>query len=208
MAALAAARAAGATFREAMEIANAAAGIVVGKVGTAVVPAADLRDRLMRSRADSLPFTGKVFSREALRARVESWKSGGLRVGFTNGCLHCGHLSSLFQAKEHCDRLVVAVNSDASVRRLKGPGRPIQDQRTRTLVLAGLEIVDAVVVFDEDTALPLVQEIRPDVVAKEGYALENWPEARFVVSCGGEAVTLRRVDGYSTSSMVERIGAK
>ena len=129
-------------------------------------------------------------------------------MGFTNGCfdcLHCGHLSSLYQAKEHCDRLVVALNSDASVRRLKGPARPIQDQQTRSLVLAGLELVDAVVLFDEDTALPVVEEIRPDVIAKEGYSLDRWPEARFVTGYGGTAVTLRRVEGYSTSAMVEKL---
>lgn len=210
MAVLAAMRAAGAGFREAMEAANAAAGVVVGKVGTAVVSPAELESALSRGRGGAMPFEGKIYTRGALAAKRAEWKAQGLTVGFTNGCfdcLHCGHLSSLFQAKEHCDRLVVAVNSDESVRRLKGPSRPIQDERTRTLVLAGLETVDAVVVFGEDTALPVVEELMPDVIAKEGYAPENWPEAGFVVAHGGRAVTLRRVDGYSTTATAERMAA-
>lgn len=208
MSVLAAARASGASFRDAMSLANAAAGIVVGKVGTAVVSPAELKAALARRRSGSMPFEGKVLPLAELAEKVRAWQAEGLKVGFTNGCfdcLHCGHLSSLYQAKEHCDRLVVAVNSDASVRRLKGPTRPVQDERTRTLVLAGLELVDAVVVFDDDTALPAVEALRPDVIAKEGYTIDKWPEARFVESYGGRAVTLERVDGYSTTSMVKRM---
>jgi len=208
MSVLAAARAAGADFRDAMSLANAAAGIVVGKVGTAVVSPAELKAALARRRSGAMPFEGKVLPLGELAEKVRAWQAEGLKVGFTNGCfdcLHCGHLSSLYQAKEHCDRLVVAVNSDASVRRLKGPTRPVQDERTRTLVLAGLELVDAVVVFDDDTALPAVEALRPDVIAKEGYTLDKWPEARFVESYGGRAVTLERLDGYSTTSMVRRM---
>lgn len=208
MSVLAAARAAGASFRGAMELANAAAGIVVGKVGTAVVTPAELRAAVESKGPGAPSFARKVMSRGVLAAQVAEWRAAGLVVGFTNGCfdcLHFGHLSSLQQAKEHCDRLVVALNSDESVRRLKGPTRPIQDERTRSLVLAGLEPVDAVVVFGEDTALPLVEEIRPDVIAKEGYTIDRWPEARFVEGYGGKAVTLSRVEGYSTSSMVERM---
>ncbi len=208
---LAAARASGASFRAAMEIANVAAGIVVGKVGTAVVTPAEIAAALARKRSAALPFAEKVFDRATLAERVRAWQAAGLKVGFTNGCfdcLHCGHLSSLYQAKEHCDRLVVALNTDASVRRLKGPTRPVQDEKTRALVLAGLALVDAVTLFNEDTALPLVEAIRPDVIAKEGYALADWPEARAVVAYGGEAVTLKRVDGYSTSALVERMNGK
>lgn len=208
MAFLAAARSIGVGFRESMEIANTAAGIVVGKVGTAVVAPAEMAAAMQRKHSAALPFAEKVFNRKALAAKVREWQSEGLKVGFTNGCfdcLHCGHLSSLYQAKEHCDRLIVAINTDSSVRKLKGPTRPIQDEKTRSLVLAGLELVDAVTLFDEDTALPLVEAIRPDVIAKEGYAIADWPEARAVVAYGGEAVTLKRVDGYSTSAMVDRM---
>ena len=203
MAVLAAARAAGASMRAAMELANAAAGIVVGKVGTATVSAVEL--------AAALGEAGKVFSREALVARVRAWQGEGLKVGFTNGCfdcLHCGHLSSLEQAREFCDRLVVAVNDDAYVRRHKGPTRPIQDERTRVRVLAGLELVDAVTVFGEETAEDILSAVRPDVYAKEGYNLETLPEATLVRSWGGECRTLRRVPGYSTTEIEERMKAR
>ena len=209
MSVLAAARAVGASFRDAMKVANAAAGVVVGKVGTATVSPEELKAAFAGGRSTPMSFEGKVMTLGELAGKVRSWQAGGLKVGFTNGCfdcLHCGHLSSFSQAKEHCDRLVVAVNSDSSVRRLKGPSRPVQDERTRTLVLAGLELVDAVVVFDGDTAMGVVEAIRPDVIAKEGYPIDKWPEARFVASYGGEAVTLKRVDGYSTSSLVGKLG--
>ena len=203
MAVLAAARAAGAPMREAMALANAAAGIVVGKVGTATVSAAEL--------AIALGESGKVFSREALAARVRAWQAEGLKVGFTNGCfdcLHCGHLSSLEQAREFCDRLVVAVNDDAYVRRHKGPSRPIQDERTRVQVLAGLELVDAVTVFGEETAEAVLSALRPDVYAKEGYDLGTLPEAALVRSWGGVCRTLKRVPGYSTTEIEQRIKAR
>ena len=203
MAVLAAARAAGAPMREAMALANAAAGIVVGKVGTATVSAAEL--------AMALGESGKVFSREALAARVRAWQAEGLKVGFTNGCfdcLHCGHLSSLEQAREFCDRLVVAVNDDAYVRRHKGPTRPIQDERTRVQVLAGLGLVDAVTVFGEETAEGVLTALRPDVYAKEGYDLETLPEAALVRSWGGECRTLKRVPGYSTTEIEQRMKAR
>lgn len=200
MAVLAAARAAGASVREAMEFANAAAGIVVGKVGTATVSADELCCAMDR--------VGKVYSREALVARVRSWQAEGLKVGFTNGCfdcLHCGHLSSLEQARAFCDRLVVAVNDDAYIRSHKGPRRPIQDERTRLQVLSGLELVDAVTLFGEDSAEAVIEALRPDVYAKEGYDLETLPEARLVRSYGGVCRTLERVPGYSTSELEKRM---
>ena len=203
MAVLAAARSAGAPMREAMELANAAAGIVVGKVGTATVSAVEL--------SAALGETGKIFSREALAARVRAWQGEGLKVGFTNGCfdcLHCGHLSSLEQAREFCDRLVVAVNDDAYVRRHKGPTRPIQDERTRVRVLAGLELVDAVTIFGEETAEDVLSALKPDVYAKEGYDLETLPEATLVRSWGGECRTLKRVPGYSTTEIEQRLKAR
>ncbi len=210
MSVLAAARAVGASFRLSMELANIAAGIVVAKVGTAVVTPAELRTAL-EEQGVKQSGAHKIFSRKALVAQVRAWQSEGLKAGFTNGCfdcLHMGHLSSLAQAKEHCDKLIVAVNSDASVRRLKGASRPIQNEVTRTHILAGLELVDAVVIFDEETALPVVEVLRPNVIAKEGYTIDNWPEAQFVVSYGGEAVTLKRMQGYSTSSLVARMNEK
>lgn len=211
MAVLAAARAAGEPIRAAMELANVAAGIVVGKVGTATVTADELAAKLAGRTCVRPADGGKVLDRAAAADKVRAWQARGLRVGFTNGCfdcLHSGHLFSLRQARGHCDRLVVAVNTDASVRRLKGPTRPLQDERTRTEVLAALACVDAVVLFDDETALLTVEALRPDVIAKEGYALDRWPEARFVVSYGGSAVTLDRLEGYSTSSMLAKRDAR
>lgn len=203
MAVLAAARVAGSTIHEAMSLANIAAGIVVGKVGTATVSTAEI--------AVALGEQGKVFSREALAMRVRAWQSEGLKVGFTNGCfdcLHCGHLSSLEQAREFCDRLIVAVNDDKYVRRHKGQTRPIQDEHTRVQVLAGLELVDAVTVFGEETAEDVLSALKPDVYAKEGYDLETLPEATLVRSWGGECRTLRRVPGYSTTEIEQRMTAR
>lgn len=200
MAVLVASYAAGATISEAMMLANAAAGVVVGKVGTATVSADELRYAVGQ--------TGKVYSRDALVARVRVWQAAGLKVGFTNGCfdcLHCGHLSSLEQAKQFCDRLVVGVNDDAYVRDHKGPARPIQDERTRVQVLAGLELVDAVTLFPEESAEALIALLKPDIYAKEGYDLESLPEAQLVRALGGICKTLKRVPGYSTTELEKRM---
>ena len=205
IAALAAAIGAGAGMADAMQIANAAAGIVVGKLGTASVSAEELNSAL--SKAGGGP-RRKIVSVDELQREVARLKKQGKKIGFTNGCFDCchlGHLTSFRAAKRFCDVLVVGVNSDAWIRANKGPGRPIQDEATRTVLLAELECVDFVVVFDDRTALPLVRKLRPHVIAKEGYALKDWPEGRFVKSIGGKAVTLKRVDGYSTTALAERM---
>ena len=135
-------------------------------------------------------------------------RNAGQTVGFTNGvfdCLHYGHIQSFMGTKKLCDKLFVGMNSDASVKRLKGPARPIQDETTRSVLIASMEFVDFVVVFDTDTALPLVEIILPDVIAKEGYEISKWPEGQFVQSRGGQAVTLPRIDGYSTTEIIKRM---
>ena len=109
------------------------------------------------------------------------------------------------QARQQCDVLMVGLNTDASIKRLKGPDRPVQDEKTRALLLASLEFVDFVIMFDDDTALPLVDAIRPDRIMKEGYTLDRWPEARFVESYGGRAVTLSRLEGYSTTRTIQKM---
>ena len=109
------------------------------------------------------------------------------------------------QAREQCDLLMVGLNTDASIKRLKGEERPIQDEKTRALLLASLEFVDAVIMFDDDTALPLVEAIRPDLIFKEGYTLDRWPEAQLVESYGGKAVTLSRLEGYSTTETIRKM---
>ena len=207
VAALATALASGASVADAMQIANAAAGIVVGKVGTAAVGAGELKSSLSGTSAGP---GRKILRADELKREIDGLKKAGRRIGFTNGCFDCchlGHLSSLREAKSLCDVLVVGVNSDAWIRRRKGPGRPIQDEATRTGLIASLEYVDYVVVFDSPTALPIVKKIRPDVIAKEGYALKDWPEGRFVESTGGAAVVLKRVEGYSTTAIARKLSA-
>ena len=129
-------------------------------------------------------------------------------IGFTNGCfdvMHLGHIHSFASTKNECDVLFVGINSDKSIKRLKGNKYPLQNEKTRSYVVASLEFVDYVVLFDEDTALELVEELRPDVIAKEGYKIENWPEAQKVLSYGGRVIELERVEDYSTSAVLRKI---
>lgn len=199
LAALAMSLADGKDLVDAVRISNVASGIAVSKLGTATVTRDEMSDALR---------DGKVMSREEVARFAARCRKSGKRVGFTNGCFDCchlGHLSSLAQAKALCDVLVVGVNTDEWIRAHKGTGRPIQDEATRVALLSALSCVDAVVLFGDETALPLVKVIRPDVIAKEGYALEDWPEGRWVTRLGGKAVTLKRKDGYSTTSLARRL---
>ncbi len=151
----------------------------------------------------------KIFDWPTARDRVRRWQAEGLRVVFTNGCfdmLHYGHVHYLAQARDLGDRLVVGLNSAASVRRLKGPGRPIHDERTRTHLLASLWFVDAVVRFEEDTPLRLIECLRPDVLAKGGdYAPDQIVGAEIVRAAGGEVCVLPFVPGYSTTAIERKI---
>lgn len=213
LAVLGAALAAGADIRSAMKLANIASGIAVGKLGTSSVTAEEILDELSRRRAapDGWKQKSKIVSlREAVEV-TRRCREEHRTVGFTNGCfdlLHQGHLSSLMQAHRQCDVLMVGLNTDDSVRRLKGEARPIQSEKTRALLLASLEFVDFVILFDEDTALSVVEAIRPDYIFKEGYALSEWPEASFVESYGGKAVPLQRLEGFSTTSLIRSIKDK
>lgn len=209
MATLGAAIGAKADIKDAMKLANRAAGIVVGKLGTATVSAKEL----YKAVSDNTSLTEwkqkrKIVSLSQAKKIVSDIKKQRKIVGFTNGCFDCchsGHLYSLVQAKNNCDVLVVAMNSDVSVKRYKGPERPIQDEKTRALLLASLEFVDYVIVFDEENAVNIVEELKPDIIAKEGYKLENWPEAQKVIEYGGKAIELKRLDGYSTTNLFEKI---
>jgi D-beta-D-heptose 7-phosphate kinase/D-beta-D-heptose 1-phosphate adenosyltransferase len=131
-----------------------------------------------------------------------------LRIGFTNGCfdiLHPGHVKVLTAARGACDRLVVGLNSDASVKRLKGEGRPVQDERARAEVLAALEAVDLIVIFEEDTPIKLITQIEPNVLAKGGdYTLEQVVGHEIVAANGGEIVLIDTLEGFSTTSLVRR----
>lgn len=205
LSALALLMAAGGTVENSMDFANIAAGIAVSKPGTATVSADEIEKEYSETQHCS---SEKIFNGRELERIVNTARANGYKIGFTNGCfdlLHRGHIYSLEQAKRECDFLVVGVNSDTSVRRLKGPQRPVQDEKTRAAVLAALSCVDAVCIFEEDTALNLVKLVHPDVIAKEGYELDKWEEAAFVNSYGGCVLKLKRLEGFSTSSTIEKM---
>lgn len=202
LAVLGAALATGVSMKQAMKIANAASGIVVGKFGTACVTCDELRRKLEHKDQAG------VLNADEAAALCAELRAQGLTIGFTNGCfdiLHPGHLSSFERAHDLCDVLFVGLNSDASVRRLKGPARPINNQESRSAMVAALKAVNYVVIFEEDTALPLIEKLHPDVIAKEGYPLERWPEGQLVESYGGKAIELPRIEGFSTTSIVQKI---
>lgn len=210
LATLGAALGSGVPLKDAMKLANTASGIAVGKLGTATVTAEELRTNLSLRAAPDDGWTQKkkIITPEQAKCIVKGLREQGKTIGFTNGCFDCchlGHLNSFMQAKKLCDVLIVAVNSDASVKRYKGENRPVQDEKTRAMLLASLEMVDYVIVFEEDSPLFLVEMLKPDVVAKEGYTLENWPEGRLAESYGGKAVILKRLEGYSTSNLVAKM---
>lgn len=209
LATLGAALGCGVNIKEAMKLANLASGIVVGKLGTATVSADELKAALSQKETpeDGWKQKKKIITLPQAIEIVKRLKDEHKTIGFTNGCFDCchlGHLNSFIEAKKLCDVLIVAMNSDASVKRLKGDLRPLQDEKTRALLLASLEMIDYLIVFGEDSPLHIVDKLKPDVVAKEGYILDNWPEGRLAISYGGKAVTLKRLEGYSTSNLVNK----
>jgi D-beta-D-heptose 7-phosphate kinase/D-beta-D-heptose 1-phosphate adenosyltransferase len=206
---LAAAIAADMSLADAAALANVAGGLVVGKVGTAVI----YRDEMIAKLRDGQLATleGKVAVRVVARDMVEAWRHKGLKVGFTNGCfdlLHPGHVTLLAQARGLCDRLVVGLNSDASVTRLKGPTRPVQAEGARATVLAALANVDLVVVFAEDTPAEIIEILRPDLLIKGGdYSVETIVGADFVIANGGRVEIIDLVPGFSTTKTVEKMNS-
>lgn len=197
--------AAGAQTTMAAEIASAAAAAVVAKSGTSGCTRGELREHFAAS--------GKAMTDAVLlRERIEQYRGQGRRIVFTNGCfdiLHRGHVTYLSRAKAFGDVLIVGVNSDESVRRLKGPGRPINSLEDRTQVLAALSCIDHIVPFDADTASDLIAQIRPDVFVKGGdYAHAPLPEAPLVEAGGGHVVLLDYLADYSTTRIVERIAER
>ena len=209
LAALGLALGAGASLETAVEFAILASGVVVGKAGTAVVRPAELIDAEMSQHASGAH--AKVMPLEELAHVVDGWKRQGLRVGFTNGCfdiLHRGHVAYLAQARSWCDRLVVALNTDASVRRLKGEGRPINDLDSRAVVIGGLQSVDRVTSFDDPTPLTLIERLRPDVLIKGAdYTREGVVGGDLVESWGGQVRLATFEDGFSTTRTIEKMRA-
>jgi D-beta-D-heptose 7-phosphate kinase/D-beta-D-heptose 1-phosphate adenosyltransferase len=197
----------GADLEAAARAANAAGAVAVGKRGTATASFMELRAMLLppalRAYEEKL-----ILDSTALDERLDSWRRAGLRIGFTNGVfdlLHPGHLKVLAEARAACDRLVVGLNSDASTKRLKGDSRPIQDQMARGQLLAALEAVDLVAIFDEDTPLELIRRVRPQVLVKGGdYTKDQVVGREIVEAAGGEVVIVDTLPGRSTTGLVER----
>ncbi len=207
VAAVAAMIASGAGSRDAACVANTAAGIVVGKVGTAVCHAAELIAALHHK--DLSDAEAKVLTDTEAVDRIARWRRQGLKVGFTNGCfdlLHPGHVSLLAQARAACDRLIVGLNSDASVKGLKGEDRPVQNEAARSTVLASLASVDLVVIFGEETPYELIERLHPDVLVKGAdYTVEQVVGADLVAGWGGAVVLAELKDGFSTTATIERL---
>ena len=188
--------------------ANLAGSVAVGRRGTAAVGDVDLRMALAAQRGTL--HEAKIQTVAQAERLVALARGRGERVGFTNGCfdiLHPGHVSLVTQARAHCDLLVLGLNSDDSVRRLKGPSRPVNDERARAHVLAALSGVDAVVIFDEDTPLELICRLRPDVLVKGAdYSLDQVVGAAEMRAWGGEVVLAHLVPDVSTTATIARIG--
>jgi D-beta-D-heptose 7-phosphate kinase/D-beta-D-heptose 1-phosphate adenosyltransferase len=198
---------AGASLETAVQFAILASGVVVGKAGTAVVTPTELIDAELSQHA--VAAQAKVTPLDELAAEVEGWRRQGLKIGFTNGCfdiLHRGHVAYLAQARSWCDRLVVALNTDASVRRLKGEGRPVNDLDSRAVVIGGLASVDRVTSFDDPTPIALIERLRPDVLIKgSDYTREGVVGGDLVESWGGVVRLADFKDGFSTTRTIEKM---
>ncbi|HCX14002.1 MAG TPA: bifunctional heptose 7-phosphate kinase/heptose 1-phosphate adenyltransferase [Rhodospirillaceae bacterium] len=204
VATLALALACGASLSDAAYLANAAAGVVVARHGTAAVSTPDITAAVLH---DGLAHAEqKIVDRATAGARAKSWREKKLKIGFTNGCfdlLHPGHVSLLRQAREACDRLIVGLNSDLSIQRLKGAGRPVQNEMARAAVMASLAPVDLVVVFGEDTPMGLISALRPDVLVKGAdYARTDVVGGDFVEGYGGRVVLVDVIGPYSTTATI------
>jgi D-beta-D-heptose 7-phosphate kinase/D-beta-D-heptose 1-phosphate adenosyltransferase len=210
VAALAVALGAGAALPQAAMLANITAGISVGKQGTATVSRQELLGVLHLE--DLVATDRKVATAEEAASRVAGWHASGLRVGFANGCfdlIHPGHVRLLREARAACDRLVVALNTDASVKRLKGPSRPVQNETARATVMASLAPVDLVTLFDDDTPLELIRTLRPDVLVKgSDYTVATVVGAADVQSWGGRVLLVDLQEGHSTTGTIRRMTAQ
>jgi D-beta-D-heptose 7-phosphate kinase/D-beta-D-heptose 1-phosphate adenosyltransferase len=210
VAVMAAALAADMPIHDAMRMANHAAGIVVSKLGTASVTREELAAALLAESTTSDINDGRLLDREAMVALRWAWAHEKLTVGIANGCfdlIHPGHVSLIAQAAASCDRLIMALNTDASVRRLKGPSRPIQDEAARAAVIGAMKGVAAVVLFDEETPLELIQALEPDVLVKGAdYTIDRVVGADVVQKRGGRVVLAELTPGRSTTGLVAAAG--
>lgn len=206
LATLAVGIASGLTMAEAAGLANISAGIAVGKLGTSIVTPQEIIDTVALTHRDS---DSKIKTLDVLTAVITAERSRGRKVVFTNGCfdlLHAGHVKYLQKARCLGDILVLGLNSDASVRRLKGVKRPLIGEDERAHILAALDCIDYVIIFDEDTPLELITALKPDILAKGGdYTLEGVVGKDFVEAYGGRVELVSFVDGKSTSNIIERV---
>jgi D-beta-D-heptose 7-phosphate kinase/D-beta-D-heptose 1-phosphate adenosyltransferase len=194
---------------ESLQLANAAAGVVVGKVGTVPITRDDLIEALASEQSSEQAH--KVCDLAQLQQKVESWRKNKQKIVFTNGCfdlLHAGHVTYLEAAKKRGDKLILGLNTDRSVSALKGPTRPVVNENDRARVLAALESVDAVILFDEDTPLNLINTLKPDVIAKgSDYTADQVVGGREVESWGGEIALIDLVAGRSTSNIIKKMNS-
>jgi D-beta-D-heptose 7-phosphate kinase / D-beta-D-heptose 1-phosphate adenosyltransferase len=213
IAAMALLHAAGRPLSQAMHFANAAASVVVSKFGTAAADMAEVLQELSAQAAEpgGDQSAAELQTLERVRDRVNLWRGQGLSVGFTNGCfdvLHSGHVAMLSYARSECDRLIVGLNSDASVRRLKGAGRPVNPLHDRAAVLAGLRHVDGVVAFEDDTPIELIRALMPDVLVKGAdYTIDAVVGADIVRASGGRVLLAELMPGRSSSNTIRHLQA-
>lgn len=197
----------GMSHADALQLANIAAGIVVGKVGTVPISFDELLNELLAQSASAQ--AGKIYNFAGLKNQIERWRNNGERIVFTNGCfdlLHAGHVVYLEAARKLGDRLVLGLNTDRSVRALKGDSRPVVNEADRARVLAALESVDAVILFDDDTPLNLIKIIQPDVLAKgSDYNEEQVVGAKEVRAWGGQVALIDLVAGRSTTALINKL---
>jgi D-beta-D-heptose 7-phosphate kinase/D-beta-D-heptose 1-phosphate adenosyltransferase len=204
--------AAGANYQQAVQLANVAGGLEVEKIGVVTLTRDEvLRDLIQAGSPSAAAAAGKIVSLEALVREVEARRKLGQKIAFTNGCfdvLHAGHVQYLQEARAQADVLIVGLNSDASVRALKGPARPVQPITARTVVLAGLQAVDYLTVFDGTTPLHLIRAVRPDVLVKGAdYRKDQVVGADFVESYGGRVHLATLHQGFSTTTLLEQLRA-
>lgn len=194
---------------ESLQLANVAAGVVVGKVGTVPITRDDLIEALTSEQSSEQAH--KVCDLPQLQRKVNAWKKNKQKIVFTNGCfdlLHAGHVTYLEAAKKRGDKLILGLNTDRSVSALKGPTRPVVNENDRARVLAALESVDAVILFDEDTPLNLINTLKPDVIAKgSDYTADQVVGGREVESWGGEIALIDLVAGRSTSNIIKKMNS-
>lgn len=202
---LAASYAAGSSFEDAVNLANAAASVVVGKLGAATVTKNEIENELNRSSQ----VLGKIITQQELIQKVRNFRNEGKKIVMTNGCfdiLHSGHVEYLSKAKELGDLLIVAVNTDNSVNRIKGKSRPINNLKDRMTVLSSLQAVDWLVEFDEDTPENLINSVVPDVLVKGGdYKEKDIVGGDVVKENGGEVKVIDYLKSYSTSGLISKI---